>query len=81
MPKAAAPLVVLLLVIVAALLGDKPQPRADFAFINRGDVTTLDLALMSWQQDLRVARVLYEGLTKNDIFTWDYQNKPGVAER
>lgn len=81
MPKAAAPLVVLLLVIVAALLGDKPQPRADFSFINRGDVTTLDLALMSWQQDLRVARVLYEGLTKNDIFTWDYQNKPGVAER
>lgn len=80
MPKAAAPLVVLLLVVVAALLGDKPQPRADFTFINRGDVTTLDLALMSWQQDLRVARTLYEGLTKNDIFTWDYANKPGVAK-
>lgn len=81
MPKIAAPLVVFLLVIAAALLGDKPQPRADFAFINRGDVTTLDLAIMSWQQDFRVARLLYEGLTRNDVFTSDQRNIPGVAER
>lgn len=75
------PLFALLGLLVAMLALDRPAPRADFAFINRGDVSTLDLATMSWMQDLRVARIVYEGLTKNDIFTDNYEIKPGVAER
>lgn len=81
MLKILAPIGALILVIAIAVLGDRPQPRADFVFINRGDVTTLDLAQMSWMQDLRIARLIYEGLTKNDIFSQEYTNMPGVAER
>lgn len=76
-----APVIVLLMVVVVAVVGDRPAPRADFVFINRGDVTTLDLAQMSWMQDLRIARLVFEGLTKNDIFTPGYDVQPGVAER
>ncbi|MBC7771590.1 MAG: peptide ABC transporter substrate-binding protein, partial [Pyrinomonadaceae bacterium] len=36
---------------------------------------------MSWMQDLRVARVLFEGLVKNDTFSADYKDIPAVAER
>jgi len=75
------PVLVLLGVVGVTVVADRPMPRADFTFINRGDVTTLDLAVMSWQQDFRIARFLFEGLTKNDIFTDDYEVKPAAAER
>jgi len=67
-------------VMLAAALR-APEKRPDFVFVNRGDVTTLDLAQMSWRQDFRVARMIYEGLTRNDVFTWNYETRPGVAER
>ncbi len=38
------------------------QPDADFRFINRGTITTLDPAAMSWMQDIRLALTIYEGL-------------------
>ncbi len=75
------PFVVLLLAVVGAVVMDRPRPRADFVFINRGDVTTLDLQRMSWQQDLRVARMIFEGLVRTDIFTAEFEARPGVAER
>jgi hypothetical protein len=37
----------------------EPQPRADIRFVS-AEVFTLDPQRMSWQQDLRVARALYE---------------------
>jgi len=74
------PFLVLLAVIGATMLTDRPAPRADFAFINRGDVTTLDPQRMSWMQDLRVARVIFEGLVANDVFTRGYDPRPAVAE-
>ncbi|MEZ6235452.1 MAG: peptide ABC transporter substrate-binding protein [Phycisphaerales bacterium] len=79
--RLALPFVVLVVVVAAAVLSDRPRPRADFVFINRGDVTTLDLQRMSWQQDLRAARIIFQGLVYSDIFTPDYEARPAVAER
>jgi len=79
MVRVAIPLLLLLLVVCAAVVSDKPQPPADFTFINRGDVNTLDLQRMSWMQDLRVARLLFEGLTRTDVMTWEFAHVGGVA--
>src|SRR5689334_11465787 len=38
------------------------QPKADFTFVNRGEVGTLDPNRMSWLQDIRVGYALWEGL-------------------
>ena len=77
-------LLVPFLALVAAIFGvvasDHPDPEADFTFINRGDVTTLDPQRMSWMQDLRVARLLYEPLVRLDVLSDDYHIIPGVAE-
>ncbi|MEX2218738.1 MAG: peptide ABC transporter substrate-binding protein [Phycisphaerales bacterium] len=81
MGKLLVPFLLLLGVVGAAVVSDRPLPRADFTFINRGDVTTLDLQRMSWMQDFRMARLLFEGLVRQDIFTWEYRIIPGVAER
>ncbi|MBX3390470.1 MAG: peptide ABC transporter substrate-binding protein [Phycisphaeraceae bacterium] len=75
------PIALLIAAIFAIVGADRPSPRADFTFINRGDVTTLDYQQMSWQQDLRVAKVIGEGLVTNDVFTHDYNVVPGVAKR
>lgn len=80
MLKILAPLAVLITLVGFALLGDRPLPRADFVYVDKTDITTLDFAKMSWMQDLRVARVLFEGLTKNDVLTRDFTTVPGVAE-
>lgn len=69
----------LALAVVIPIIADRPAPRADFTFINRGDVTSLDLQKLSWMQDLRVARVLFEGLVQNDVFTQGYDTTPAVA--
>lgn len=74
------PVLVLLAALGVTVISDRPQPPADFTFINSGDVNTLDLQKMSWTQDLRVARLLFEGLVMNDVFTHDMAIRPGVAE-
>jgi oligopeptide transport system substrate-binding protein len=81
MARLLVPFLLLLLLVGASVLSDTPSPRADFTFINRGDVTTMDLAIMSWKQDFRVARLLYEGLTRHDPLSQGYNSVPGVAER
>lgn len=81
MARLVLPLLLLVAAIFLAFYSDRPTPRADFTFINRGDVTTLDLAQMSWTQDLRVARLLYEGLVRIDVFTHEFRIIPGLAER
>ena len=53
--------------------------RADFAFVNRGDVKTLDLNNMSWEQDIRLAYALWEGLYTTDPVT--LRPIPGAADR
>ncbi|MCA9278534.1 MAG: peptide ABC transporter substrate-binding protein [Phycisphaeraceae bacterium] len=79
MVKIAVPFLLLLAVLGVMVVTDKPSPKADFTFINRGDVTTLDFQKMSWMQDLRVARMIGEGLVRHDTFTWEYHIVPGVA--
>src|SRR5688572_13668873 len=81
MLRLGVPFLLLLAIVGVTVLSDRPQPRADFVFVNRGDVTTLDLQRMSWMQDLRVARALFEGLVRHDVFTWDYDLEPAGAER
>jgi len=75
------PVGLLVAIVVVIVATDRPAPRADFTFINRGDVATLDIQKASWMQDLRVIRLLFEGLVKNDVFDPEYAIKPGVAER
>lgn len=67
--------------LVAVVLADRPLPRADLTIANGNDVTTLDLQRMSWMNDLRVARLLFEGLVANDVFDPDYKIIPAAAER
>ncbi len=75
------PIGLLAAIVIAIIATDRPSPRADFTFINRGDVATLDVQKASWMQDLRVIRMLFEGLVKNDVLDSDYTILPGVAER
>ncbi|MBY0262050.1 MAG: hypothetical protein K2Q20_06880, partial [Phycisphaerales bacterium] len=81
MLKLLVPAILLLLAVIATVATDDPARPADLTLINRGDVATLDLQRMSWMQDLRVGRAIFEGLVRNDIFTPDYTISPGVAER
>ncbi|MDX2146955.1 MAG: peptide ABC transporter substrate-binding protein [Planctomycetota bacterium] len=81
MMKHAIPLLILIFMLAGAIYADRPLPRAEFTFINRGGVTTLDLQMMSWQQDLRIARALFEGLTSLDVDSPEYTPIPAIAER
>jgi len=66
--RAVARLLVIPIALIALLAGvfawsgggiHKP---ADFSFINRGDIGTLDPNRMSWMQDIRVGYMVWEGL-------------------
>lgn len=51
--------------VVACVIGfDRTEKRADFVFVNRGDVFTLDPQRMSWLTDMQMAYCLYEGLVR-----------------
>ncbi|HWE98048.1 MAG TPA: peptide ABC transporter substrate-binding protein [Tepidisphaeraceae bacterium] len=77
-----------LLVIPVALLallggmmfwsGGATRQKADFSFINRGEIGTLDPNRMSWMQDIRLGYALWEGLYALDPATLDAV--PGCAE-
>ncbi len=79
--KLLLPFLLLAGLIAATVLSDRPMPRADFTFINRGDVTTLDVSQMSWMQDIRACKLCYEGLVRNDVFSRDFRIVPAAAER
>lgn len=81
MYKLLLPFLVLILTIGAVVVSDRPMPRGDFVYLNRNDVSTLDVSTMSWMQDMRSARLLFEGLVRNDIWTHDFDIRPAVAER
>jgi oligopeptide transport system substrate-binding protein len=51
-----------LLAAALAWSGGAKQERAAFAFINRGDIITLDLNEMSYMQDFRLTYAIREGL-------------------
>ncbi len=65
------PFLVLLALLGMSVWLDRPQPRADFVFVDRDEVFTLDPQRMSWMQDFRMAYALYEPLVRwrNDDFS------------
>jgi oligopeptide transport system substrate-binding protein len=67
----------MLLFAPATLL--RADPKADFIFVNRGDVGSLDPNRMSWMQDIRIGYALWEGLYALDSDTLD--PVPGAAEK
>ncbi|HEV7302036.1 MAG TPA: peptide ABC transporter substrate-binding protein [Tepidisphaeraceae bacterium] len=74
-----APLVLLVPLIVAMTWsGSATERPADFTFVNRDDINTLDPKGMSWMQDIRVGYALWEGLYQLDPVT--LKAVPGVAE-
>lgn len=81
MLKFAAPILLLIACVAAFVVSDPPRPRADVTLINRSEIATLDPATMSWAQDFRMARLLGEGLVRQDVFTRAMRPLPGVAER
>ncbi len=81
MTRLLVPLLALVLLLGVVIGLDRSPPRADFVFINASDINTLDPQRMSWMQDLRATRILFEGLVQTDIFSWGFDVQPGVAER
>lgn len=73
------PILLLMALVAVSVLSDRPTPRADLVFINASDVNTLDPQRMSWMHDLRTARLLYEGLVRNDVLSSDFDISPAVA--
>lgn len=79
--KLFVPVALVAMLITLAAWWDKPSPRADLTIINNGEVSTLDFTQMSWMQDFRAARLLWEGLTRSDIFSQSYKTLPAAADR
>lgn len=80
MARLLALIAILAAFLLAFTLVDRPLPRADFVFINRGELSTLDPAIISWQQDNRIARIVSEGLTRSDNFAHNFEPTPAAAE-
>lgn len=66
MVRILVPFVLLLVAVVGAMILDRPAPRADVVVAQVSDCFTLDPQRMSYMQDLRMARSLYEGLVRMD---------------
>ena len=71
----------LLLLLAGAMVwsGGAAKAKADFTFINRGEIGTLDPRRMSWLQDIRIGYALWEGLYMLDPHT--LEAVPGTAGR
>jgi oligopeptide transport system substrate-binding protein len=71
----------LILLLAGAMIwsGTAAEEPADFTYINRGEIGTLDPKGMSWLQDIRVAYALWEGLYTLDPQT--LEAVPGTADR
>ncbi len=63
----------------AAVVWSTSQPRADFTYVSNQEPRTLDPALVSWTDEFRLGRAIFEGLTRLDERT--FRPAPGVAER
>jgi oligopeptide transport system substrate-binding protein len=73
-----APVAILVAIVVCVFGFNKNQPRADFVFVNRGDVFTLDPQRMSWLTDMQAAYCLFEGVVRWN--TVDFSIEPAAAE-
>ena len=72
-------LVAILVALAVFVTGFSSQrERADFVFVNRGDVFTLDPQRMSWLNDMQIAYCLYEGVVRWN--TVDFSLEAAAAE-
>ena len=69
----------LLLLLAGAMILSRPavEQKADFTYVDRADVSTLDFPKLTYMQDIRVAYALWEGLYTLDTVTLD--PVPGCA--
>jgi len=77
MSRLLAALALLAALLVAAVAGDKPLPRADLVYADLQPAFTLDPQRMSYEQDFRLAYALYEGLLRWDNDT--FEPRPAAA--
>lgn len=77
--KLLVPFCLLIALTGASILSDKPLPRADVVFVQRGEPRSLDIAQMSWVQDFRIGRLIYQGLTQHDVFSRSFRVVPAIA--
>lgn len=75
-----APLVLVFAGIVWGISREATRDPADLVLVNRNEVSTLDPSQMSWQHDFRVARLVFEGLTRQDVLDPKLAIRPAVAE-
>lgn len=67
-------------VVLAAAMADRPLPRAQLTYIDSQDFISLDPQRVSYMQDIRAVYCLYEPLTRNDIHSADFDVVPALAE-
>jgi oligopeptide transport system substrate-binding protein len=74
-------LTVLLAIVSTCFVAAHAQTtgKAEFVFINRGELSTLDPNRMSWLQDIRIGNAVFEGLYQYEPQT--LKPIPAVAER
>jgi len=70
----------LMVVLAASVAVDRPAPRADLTYIDSQDFISLDPQRVSYMQDIRAVSCLYETLTRNDIYSPDFDIVPALAE-
>lgn len=76
--KVLAPVGMIVIALLVAMWIDDADPPADFTFVNRAEVFTLDPQRMSWMQDFRMCYALYEPLVRwNNV---DFSIIPAAAE-
>jgi oligopeptide transport system substrate-binding protein len=76
----AIPTVLLALLFGASLWNQRPpEAPADFIFVNRADIRTLDPNIMSWSDDIRLGYAVFEGLYMLDPET--LRPVPGTADK
>lgn len=69
----------LALTLVLSLGGSTRRPRADFAFCNQNEISSLDPAIATGVPESRILTALFEGLVRPDPKTGE--PLPGMAER
>ncbi len=80
MLKVIAPILLLAALLMAAIASDGGGGRAALTIVERDEVRTLDPGKMTWTQDIRVARAVYEGLVRADLSTNDQRLAPAAAK-
>ncbi len=64
---------------LATVIWSASERRAEFTYVSAQEPRTLDPALVSWTDEFRLGRALFEGLTRLNDRT--FRPEPGVAER